>query len=87
MIDRAAEELGLDLSSAYMVGDRKRDMELARSVGARAVMVTTGPTSAESLARFRAEGRVPDYVASSLGEAVKWIMQDAAARAACNVKH
>ncbi len=86
MIDRAAEDLGLDLSSAYVVGDQKRDMELARSVGARAVMVTTGPTSTESLARFRAEGPVPDYVASSLREAVKWIMQDAPARAVCKVK-
>ncbi len=78
LIDRAVEELGLDLSRAYMVGDQKRDIDLGRKVAARSILVTTGPTSRESLNNLDTEGRRPDYVASSLGEAVEWILEDAA---------
>ena len=79
LIDRAVEELGLDPSRAYLVGDQKRDIDLGRRIAARSILVTTGQTSRESLDNLEAGGLVPDYVASSLGEAVEWILQDARA--------
>src|SRR5439155_937923 len=39
---RAAAELGLDLARATLVGDKGSDLEAARAVGARAVLVLTG---------------------------------------------
>lgn len=78
-------DLGLDLSDAYMVGDQKRDMEMARAVGAKSLLVTTGPTSAQALADLQAEGRQPDYVASGLIEAVEWIIEDVKARQSVTV--
>ncbi|MFM8551126.1 MAG: lipopolysaccharide heptosyltransferase II [Nitrospiraceae bacterium] len=82
MAERAAADLGLDLSAGYVVGDQARDIELGRRIGARTVLVTTGPTSAESLAALEASGRQPDHVAAGLAEAVDWILKDATGRAA-----
>ncbi len=38
----AAEELGLDLSHSYLVGDAEADMQAGRAVGCRRYMVLTG---------------------------------------------
>jgi len=80
MVERAAAELGLDLSAGYVVGDQTRDIELGRRIGARTVLVTTGPTSLESLATLEREGRKPDHVAEGLADAAAWIVADAAGR-------
>ena len=85
LAERAVADLGLDLSGAYMVGDQKRDMDMARGVGAKSLLVTTGPTSAQALADLQAEGRQPDYVASGLIEAVEWIIEDVKARQSLTV--
>lgn len=77
MVERAVSDLRLDLTHAYVVGDQKRDIELARRVGARSVLVTTGPTSLEALDLLVAENLAPDRIASSLVEAVDWILEDA----------
>ena len=52
-------------------------MELARKIGARSVLVTTGPTSQEALTLSKSNGLRPDRVATGLGEAVDWILEDA----------
>ena len=80
LVERAVADLGLDLSGAYVVGDQKRDMELALRIGAKSLLVTTGPTSLQALADLQAEGRQPDYVAPGLVEAVEWILEDARTR-------
>lgn len=85
LVERAATDLGLDLSGAYVVGDQKRDVDLAGGIGAKSILVTTGPTSLQSLADLQAEGRQPDYVASRLMEAVEWIIEDVKARQSLTV--
>jgi heptosyltransferase-2 len=80
MVDRAAAQLGLDPTGYYLVGDQRRDMELARRIGARSVMVLTGPESGEHLTTLRAEGLAPDHVAQDLSEAVDWILENARRR-------
>ncbi len=76
LVDRAAADLGLDLSRSYVVGDQKRDVELARAIGARSVLVTTGPTGVQVLQGLEAEGSSPDHAAAGLLEAVEWVLQD-----------
>jgi heptosyltransferase-2 len=73
MVERAVADLKLELSSSYVIGDQRADVLLARKIGARSVMVTTGPTSAQALEDFRQEGTEPDHVASDLSHAVTWI--------------
>ena len=76
MVERAVAELGVELSRAYVIGDQRRDVDLARRIGARSVLVTTGPTSAQALEELRQEGAMPDHVAMDLSHAVTWIFGD-----------
>ncbi len=76
MVERAVAELGVELSRAYVIGDQRRDVDLARRIGARSVLVTTGPTSSQALEELRQEGTAPDYVATDLSHAVTWIFGD-----------
>lgn len=69
MFRRAARDHGLDLSGSALVGDRLRDVEPARALGAMAVLVRTGYGDEESR---RAPGWVA--VASDLAEAAGMII-------------
>lgn len=80
LVERAVADLGLDLSGAYVVGDQKRDVDMASGIGVKSLLVTTGPTSLQALADLQAEGRQPDYVAPGLIEAVEWILEDVKTR-------
>lgn len=79
MLLSAAEDLNIDLTKSYFIGDRFRDMETARKVGAKGVLVKTG--YGEELLqddgpdRATPEGR-PDHVAADILEAVLWILKD-----------
>jgi heptosyltransferase-2 len=84
MVDRAASELQLDLRRSYLIGDHVSDMQLAKSVGAKPVLVTTGKVDAPAVEKLRAAQALPDKVVSSMPEAVEWILNDAAARAAAD---
>ncbi len=77
LIEQAVAELGVDASRSYVVGDQARDVGLARQIGARSVLVTTGQTTAEAMGSIQAEGWPPDRVAQGLAEAVSWIVADA----------
>ncbi|MCP9439458.1 MAG: lipopolysaccharide heptosyltransferase II [Nitrospira sp.] len=80
LIDRAVCDHAIDLSRSYLIGDQVRDMELAKRVGARSVLVTTGAIEPKQVDGLRDAGLVPDRVASSLEEAAEWILGDAQAR-------
>jgi D-glycero-D-manno-heptose 1,7-bisphosphate phosphatase len=69
LMERAAAELSFDPSEAFVVGDRPRDIEMGRAVGATTLLVRTGHG-----ARFEREGRIdPDYVVDDLREAAEVI--------------
>ncbi|MCP9456373.1 MAG: HAD-IIIA family hydrolase, partial [Nitrospira sp.] len=80
LIDRALRDHAIDLSRSYVVGDHGKDMELAKRVGARAVLVTTGAVTPQQVEGLGDVGVVPDHVASSLEEAAEWIRGDARTR-------
>ena len=44
MLLAAADELGIDLSSSYMVGDRWRDIEAGQAAGCRTIFIRSGYT-------------------------------------------
>jgi D-glycero-D-manno-heptose 1,7-bisphosphate phosphatase len=79
MLLQAAEELNINLSNSYFVGDRFIDMETAKKVGAKGILVKTG--YGEDLLQddgpdeATAEGK-PDFIAADILEAVQWILQD-----------
>ncbi len=80
LIDRAVGEQRIDLTRSYLIGDHARDIELAKRVGSRSILVTTGAVLPEQVEGLKASGPVPDRVASSLAEAVDWLLSDARSR-------
>jgi len=76
LLHRAATELGIELGRSWVVGDRYVDLELAWSVGARAVMVKSGYGRGELAYHAAAWPRLPDRVAEDLLEAVRQILEE-----------
>ena len=74
MIEEAVKEFGLDCSQSYVVGDRGVDVELARQLGAKAILVLTGYGRGEWEYRKNEWKGTPDFVAEDLFEAVRWIL-------------
>ena len=64
MLKRARREHHIDLRRSYLVGDKEHDMILAKAVGARGILVTTGKAQASSYS---------DAVAGGLDDVVKII--------------
>ena len=75
MLIRAAEEMNVDLSRSYVVGDTCKDVELAAKVGAKGVLVRTGYGSDRQKEAICHESK-PVYIAEDILDAVKWIIED-----------
>lgn len=74
MLRQGAREFDVDLTRSFVVGDRDVDIQVARSVGAYAVLVLTG-YGRKTREEIAGTDTVPDYVASDLPEAVTHILQ------------
>jgi histidinol-phosphate phosphatase family protein len=75
LVDRACRELALSPQHAFVIGDKATDVELARNIGAIAVLVLSGNHPEEEQARMAARGLSPDCVARNLEDAVEWILK------------
>ncbi len=74
LIQKAASDLDLDLSRAYVVGDRFTDLLLAREINACGVLVLTGYGRGELTYYLPRIGLEPDLVAEDLWEAAQKII-------------
>jgi D-glycero-D-manno-heptose 1,7-bisphosphate phosphatase len=72
MVRRACEELGLDPSISYVVGDQETDMDLAERVGATGILICD-PRSDDYVSKVSNGCSVAD-----LQHAVEWILKDTA---------
>jgi D-glycero-D-manno-heptose 1,7-bisphosphate phosphatase len=72
MARRAAEDLGIDFRRSVVIGDRWRDIAVARAIGARGILVKTGYGASEML---RPEpGLSADAVCDDLIGAAVWLL-------------
>jgi histidinol phosphatase-like enzyme len=78
-VDRAVAELGVDPLRSYTVGDRWLDVSLARTVGAKGVLVRTGYGQTEEMRP--PDGLAADAVVDNLIGAASWIISAHADRA------
>lgn len=76
LLERAAQELGLELSRSFVVGDRYADVEMGRRVGAKSALVLTGYGRGELQWHGKEWPHQPDFVAEDLSSAVDWILQE-----------
>ena len=75
LIRRAADELSVDLSASWMIGDRYGDVELARNAGLRSAFVLSGYGRGEWEYQRTRWPHQPDLVAEDLLEAVREILK------------
>jgi len=80
MLERARDEMGIDLAASYMIGDTVKDVEAGHRAGTTTVLVLTGYGKGEL--EYQSQGwRVrPDHVANDLLDAVTWILGREASR-------
>lgn len=77
MIDQAVREWEVNLERSYLIGDHIRDVELAKRIGARSILVTTGVVPPQEAERLKISGPTPEWIAASLAEAADWLLSDA----------
>ena len=75
MILCAADKLALDLGRSWVIGDAPRDIEAGKAAGCRTILFQA-PTLAASPAALAAAKVKPDYVCSSLSEALDYVEQN-----------
>jgi len=74
MLLQAADELNLDLTQSFMIGDKATDVEVGQRVGAQTVLLTSG--YGQQVLEGTYQHRVqPDYVFDSLLEAWQEVMR------------
>jgi D-glycero-D-manno-heptose 1,7-bisphosphate phosphatase len=81
MLLQAAQDLDIDLTKSYIVGDRYNDMEAGRKIGVRGILVKTG--FGQSVLHGDGPDKAtpqnkPDFIAEDILEAVKWILSQVA---------
>jgi D-glycero-D-manno-heptose 1,7-bisphosphate phosphatase len=72
MLIAAAWEHDLDLKHSFVIGDKSADIEFAHNAGTKGILVKTSTRKQISKGNERLYP-YPEFVASDLSEAVKWI--------------
>ena len=67
-LKRAEQELNIDLSKSFMIGDMSPDIQFGKNGGCRTVLVKTGRGGEDGICQV-----APDYEAPNLAEAAAWI--------------
>ena len=76
LILQAAEELEVDLSRSYLVGDRQMDLQTGANAGVKGILVLSGYGRGE-YELFAPTWKVrPVHVAGDLWDAAQWIIKD-----------
>jgi D-glycero-D-manno-heptose 1,7-bisphosphate phosphatase len=78
MVLRAQQELNIDLTTSWVIGDKYVDIETAHRVGAKSVLVLTG-YGREQRQTYKDSEHQPHLVAENLLEAVDAILSGALA--------
>jgi D-glycero-D-manno-heptose 1,7-bisphosphate phosphatase len=79
MLVQASRDLGINLRRSYTVGDMFKDIQVARVVGAKGILVKTGygiTTIEKDLTSDSSKTCQPSYIAEDILDAVKWIIND-----------
>ena len=79
MLIRASQEMDIDLTCSYTVGDMLKDIQVAGKVGAKGILVKTGyglSTIQKDLTPGFTEIIQPRYIAEDILDAVIWILND-----------
>ena len=76
MVEDAAHRFQIDLSSSWVVGDTRRDMQLGFRTGMRTILVMTGHGADEYKSQQPAWPSPPDWIAENVLEAAEIILAE-----------
>jgi D-glycero-D-manno-heptose 1,7-bisphosphate phosphatase len=80
MLERARDEMGIDLAASYMIGDSMKDIEAGYRAGSTNVLVLTGYGQGEWTYQSHTWSVRPHHVATDLRDAVDWVLAREATR-------
>ena len=72
MLYQAAQDLQLDLSKSYLVGDKLTDIQAGNLAGCQTILVETGYGKEES--KTQQDETKPDQISPNLLSAIQWIL-------------
>lgn len=75
LLERASEEMGIDLSKSFMVGDRLSDVAAGKSAGCTTVLVESGAHDAPPIVGMPSNAPAPDYRFANLLDAVRNLLR------------
>lgn len=75
MFHKAADDMGIDLTKSYMIGDTVNDIEAAGNAGVIGILVKTG-YGMDALRELCSSRHKAHYIAEDILEAVEWIIKD-----------
>ncbi|MFC1992233.1 D-glycero-beta-D-manno-heptose 1,7-bisphosphate 7-phosphatase [Chloroflexota bacterium] len=67
---RAAQELSLDLSHSYVIGDSSMDIQMGKGVSSKTILVS----ESIEVERGKERNQKPDFVAHTVHDASRWIL-------------
>jgi D-glycero-D-manno-heptose 1,7-bisphosphate phosphatase len=73
LVDRAVDAFGIDPARSFVIGDRWLDVELARAIGARGLLVRTGYGAVEE--QGPPDALAADAIVDNLIGAVGWVLR------------
>jgi D-glycero-D-manno-heptose 1,7-bisphosphate phosphatase len=76
MLHQAAQDLFLDLSKSYLIGDKLTDIKAGNLAGCQTVLVETGYGSEES--KMKQDAIHPNRISPNLLDAINWILSQKA---------
>lgn len=74
LLHQARELLGVEFAGGALIGDSARDLQMAKGLPLRTVLVHSGKPASEERAKLRAAQFVPDHEAADLERAVDWLL-------------
>lgn len=76
LLEEAFSKYPLDPKSSYVIGDRLIDIEMAKNMGLKGILVLTGYGRGEAKYVLPQKQYKPDFIAKNLLEAVEFILKD-----------
>ncbi|MFW2331748.1 MAG: D-glycero-alpha-D-manno-heptose-1,7-bisphosphate 7-phosphatase [Nitrospinota bacterium] len=73
---KAAEELSIDILNSYVIGDKLTDIELAKNLGCRSILVRTGFGARDEKSLNEKSKIMPDFIADDIGDAVDLVLKN-----------
>lgn len=73
LFKQAEEEFGkIDYANTYFIGDQQRDIETAKNLGLKSILVLSGRADLEQIKDWTIK---PDYIKRDLLDAVNWLLE------------